>query len=63
MSKLNVFSLCGDVGGTTSGNYFYEVIVFTGDRSESATQSKVKPLFFNIFETIVIIINLFYFIF
>jgi hypothetical protein len=46
LSKLNVFSLCGGVGGPTSGNYFYEVIVFTGNQSESATQSKVKPLLF-----------------
>jgi hypothetical protein len=37
LSKLNVFSL----GATSGGNYFYEVIVFTGNRSESGTQSKV----------------------
>jgi hypothetical protein len=37
--KLNILPIESSDGG--GGNYFYEIIVFTGNRSESATHSKV----------------------
>ena len=44
--------------------YFYQILVFTGQRKDAGTQSKVFPFFINIRRerSILLILDIFYFI-